>query len=108
MSPYEIVQRLTARCLIRYHIALFRFVLFLFICIHVHRASQLGTIIDRVMRKTNQVDPKRGLLRMEMLMNESAWSSARTSMIVKWTSPNNTNLVLPRQAPVHATPSLCF
>jgi hypothetical protein len=29
-------------------------------------------------------------------------------MVVKWTSPNNTNLVLPRQAPVHATPFLVF
>jgi hypothetical protein len=29
-------------------------------------------------------------------------------MVVKWTSPNNTNPVLSRQAPVHATPSLCF
>ena len=55
----------------RYRIALFRFVLFLFICIHVHRASQLGTIIDRVMRKTSQVNLKHGLLRVVMLMGES-------------------------------------
>ena len=54
----------------RYRITLFRFVSFLFICIHVHRASQLGTIIDRVMRKTSQVDPKRGLLRKAMLMDK--------------------------------------
>jgi hypothetical protein len=51
--------------------ALSRFAIFMFICIHVHRASQLGTIIDRVMRKTSQVDPKRGLLRVVMLMGES-------------------------------------
>jgi hypothetical protein len=41
-----------------------------------------------VMRKTSQVDPKRRLLLMMMLMDEPAWSSARTRMIVKWSSPN--------------------
>jgi hypothetical protein len=65
------VQRLAARCLICCRVALFRFVIFISICIHVHRASQLGTIINHVMRKTTQVDPKRGLLRMMMLMDES-------------------------------------
>jgi hypothetical protein len=29
------------------------------------------------MRKTSQVNPKHGLLRMVVLMNEPAWSSAR-------------------------------
>jgi hypothetical protein len=29
-------------------------------------------------------------------------------LIVKWASSNNTNLVLLRQAPVHATPFLVF
>jgi hypothetical protein len=38
----------------------------------MHNAFQLGTIIDRVMRKTIQVDPKRELIRMMMLMNEPA------------------------------------
>jgi hypothetical protein len=52
--------------------AIISHVLFLSIRIHVHHAFQLGTIIFRVMRKTSQVDPKRGLLRMEMLMNEPA------------------------------------
>jgi hypothetical protein len=33
---------------------------------------------------------------------------SRQKMIAKWTSSNNTNLVLFRQALVHATPSLCF
>jgi len=56
----------------RYRITLFRFVLFLLICIHVHRAFHSGAIINHVMRKMTQVDPKRGLLRMEMLMNEPA------------------------------------
>ena len=42
----------------RCRIALFRFVLFLLICIHVHRAFQLGTIIDRVMWKTTPSRPR--------------------------------------------------
>jgi hypothetical protein len=63
-------------------------VLFMSIRIHVHHAFQLGTIIDRVMRKTSQVDPKCEIIRMVMLMDEPARSSARTRMIVKWTSPN--------------------
>jgi hypothetical protein len=45
------VQRLASRCLIRCRVALFRFVIFLFICIHVHYANHLGTIINHVMRK---------------------------------------------------------
>ena len=76
----------------RYHITLFRFVLFLLICIHVHRAFQLGTIIDRVMRKTSQVDPKRGLLRMVMLVDElkdgQTEQVSEQRMVVKWTSSN--------------------
>jgi hypothetical protein len=46
------------RCLLRYRVALFKFVIFMSICIHVYRAFQLGTIINHVMRKTTQVDPK--------------------------------------------------
>jgi hypothetical protein len=46
--------------------------MFLSICIHVHNAFHLGTLINRVMRKTSQVDPKRGLLCMVMLMDEPA------------------------------------
>jgi hypothetical protein len=38
----------------------------------MHNAFHLGTIINRVMRKTSQVDPKRGLFRMVMLMDEPA------------------------------------
>jgi hypothetical protein len=83
-------------------------VIFLLICIHVHYAYHSGTLINHVMRKTTQVDPKRGLLRMVMLMDELVWSSARTRMIVKWTSPNNTKLVLFKQAPVHLPPPCCF
>jgi hypothetical protein len=45
---------------------------FLFICNHVHYAYHIGTIIHHVIRKTNQVDPKRGLLRMVVLMDEPA------------------------------------
>jgi hypothetical protein len=55
------VRHFVTRCLIRYRVALFRLVVFLFICIHVHYANHLGTFVDRVMRKTTQVDPKRGL-----------------------------------------------
>jgi cbb3-type cytochrome oxidase subunit 1 len=40
---YEVVQRLAARCLIRYHVAVFRFVIFLSIYIHVHNAFHSGT-----------------------------------------------------------------
>jgi hypothetical protein len=54
----------------RYRIALFRFVLFLLICIHVHNAFHLGTLNNRVMRKMSQVDLKHGLLRMVVLMDE--------------------------------------
>jgi hypothetical protein len=41
--PYEIVQRLTARYLIRGHVVIFSLVLFLSICIHVHNAFHSGT-----------------------------------------------------------------
>jgi hypothetical protein len=60
------------RCLIRYRVALFRFVIFMSICIHVHNAFHSGTLINHVMRKTSQVDPKHGLLRMVVLMDEPA------------------------------------
>jgi hypothetical protein len=50
--PYETIQRLAARCLIRYRVALFRFVIFLSICIHVHNAFHSGTWINHVMRRT--------------------------------------------------------
>jgi hypothetical protein len=36
----------------------------------MHNAFQLGTIIDRVMRKTSQVDPKRELIRRMKLMDQ--------------------------------------
>jgi hypothetical protein len=61
---------LATRYLMRYRIALFRFVLFLLICIHVHNAFHLGTLNNRVMRKMSQVDLKHGLLRMVVLMDE--------------------------------------
>jgi hypothetical protein len=44
----------------------------MFICIHVHYAYHIGTIILHVIRKTNQVDPKRGLLHMVVLMDGPA------------------------------------
>ncbi len=72
MFSYEIVQRFITKCLILIGVALFRFVLFLSICIHVHNAFHSGTLISRVMWKMTQVDPKRGLLRMVMLMDEPA------------------------------------
>jgi hypothetical protein len=50
--PYEIVQRLAARCLIRGHVVIFSLILFLFISIHVHYANHLGTFVDHVMRRT--------------------------------------------------------
>ena len=58
--------------LILFGMAIISRVLFMAIYIHVHHAFQLGTIIDRVMRKTSQVDPKRGLIRRMMLMDEPA------------------------------------
>jgi hypothetical protein len=64
------VRRFVTKYLIRYRVALFRFALFLFICIHVHNAFHSGTLINRAMRKTSQVDPKRGLIRRMMLMDE--------------------------------------
>jgi hypothetical protein len=38
-SEYKGDKSFDIRCLIRYRVALFRFVLFLFICIHVHYAN---------------------------------------------------------------------
>ena len=70
MFPYKIIQRLATKCLMRYRIALFRFVLFPSICIHVHNAFHSGAIINHVMRKMTQVDPKRGLIRRMMLMDK--------------------------------------
>jgi hypothetical protein len=50
------------------------------------------------MRKTSQVNPKRGLLHMVMLMNGTEDGHTKQvseqKMIAKWTSSNNTNLVL--------------
>jgi hypothetical protein len=66
------VQRLVVRCLIRYRVVLFRFEIFLSICIHMHNAFYSGTLINRAMRKTSQVDPKHGLIRRMKLMNEPA------------------------------------
>jgi hypothetical protein len=37
----------------------------------MHNAFHSGTLINRAMRKTSQVDPKHGLLRMVKLMDES-------------------------------------
>ena len=71
-----------------------------------------GTINNRVMRKTNQVDPKRGLIRRMMLMNRTEDGQTKQvseqKMVTKWSPPNNTNLVLLRQAPVHSPPPWCF
>jgi hypothetical protein len=67
--PNKTVQRLAARRLIRYRVILFRFKIFLSICIHVHNAFHSGTLYNRVMQKTSQVDPKRGLTRRMMQMD---------------------------------------
>jgi hypothetical protein len=71
---YESVQRLATRCLIRYRVALFRFVIFLFICIHVHFTNHLGTLINhvrqRIKAKSTQDDVTGGLLCKTMLMDE--------------------------------------
>jgi hypothetical protein len=58
------------RGLIRYRVILFRFKIFMSICIHVHNAYHSDTLINCVMWKTTQVDPKRGLIRKMMLMDE--------------------------------------
>jgi hypothetical protein len=64
------------------------------------------------MRKTIQVDPKRGLLRMVMLMDQPEDGQIKQvlgrGILVKRTSSNNTNIVLFRQAPVHLPPPWCF
>jgi hypothetical protein len=54
----NVEMHLAFKCLIQYPVAIFSLVLFLFICIHVHYAKHLGTIITHVMRKTTQVDPR--------------------------------------------------
>jgi hypothetical protein len=55
------------RGIIRYRVVLFRFEIFLSICIHVHNAFHLGTLIDHVMQKTSQFD-----LRITQRLNISA------------------------------------
>ena len=70
MFSYKIVRRFVTKYLILVGVALFRFVIFSSICIHVHNAFHSGTLINRVMRKMSQVDPKRGLLRKAMLMDK--------------------------------------
>jgi hypothetical protein len=55
---YEMVRRFVTRFLIRCHVAIFSLVLFMSICIHVHHAFQLGTLVNHVMRRTNQADPR--------------------------------------------------
>jgi hypothetical protein len=52
------VQRFTARCLIRCRIAIFSLVLLLSICIYVHNAFHLGAIINHVMQKTTPSQPR--------------------------------------------------
>jgi hypothetical protein len=51
--------------------------LFLFICIHVHYANHLGTLINHELSRP-QDDVTGGLLRIVMLVDEPAGSSART------------------------------
>jgi hypothetical protein len=70
------------------------------------------TINNRVMRKMSQSRPQ-ARANPQDEADELIWrwideTSIRTRMIVKWTSPNNTNLVLFRQAPVHSPPPCCF
>jgi hypothetical protein len=56
-------------------------VLVLFKFIHVHYAFHLGTIINYVMRKMSQVDPKRGLIREVMrMMNLKMVKSSKCSV----------------------------
>jgi hypothetical protein len=103
----SVVLHLAIKSLLFYRVALFRFVIFLSMCIHVHNAFHLGTIIIHVMRKTTQVDPKRGLLRMVMLMDRrnkyqnKRWSSSGRRL-------TNTNLVFFQASSGAFAPSLCF
>jgi hypothetical protein len=46
------------------------FMIFLSICIDMHNAFHSGTLNNRVMRKSSQVDPKRGLIRRMKLMDQ--------------------------------------
>jgi hypothetical protein len=41
-------------------VVLFRFVIFMFICIHVHYANHLGTFIDYLIRRTKSESTTRG------------------------------------------------
>jgi hypothetical protein len=67
---YKIVRRFVTKCLLLVGVTLFRFVIFPSICIHVHNASHSGTLINRVMPKISQVDPKHGLIRKMKLMDQ--------------------------------------
>jgi hypothetical protein len=64
------------------------------------------------MRKKNQVDLKRGLLHMVKLKDERKDGWPNKCQDKEWSSSahrlTNTNLVLLRQAPVHATLFLVF
>jgi hypothetical protein len=105
------------RCLIRYRVALFRLVIFLSICIHVHNAFHSGTLFNHVKRKTIQVDP-RLMQRLDISARQHRQSDqpkdgqieqvSEQRLIAKWASSNNTNLVLSRQAPVYLPPPCCF
>jgi hypothetical protein len=89
---YKIIRRFVTKCLVLVGVVLFRFIIFLSICIHVHYAFHLGTIINRVMRKTSQVDPKRGLIRVVVQMNKHEEGQteqvSEQRLIVRWTSSN--------------------
>jgi hypothetical protein len=64
------------------------------------------------MWKTSQVDRKRRLLRMVMLMNGTEVGQTKQvseqKMIAMWTSSNNTNLVLLQASPGAFSTSLLF
>jgi hypothetical protein len=55
-------------------------------------AFHSGTLINHVKRKTSQVDPKRGLLRMVVRMDKPEEGQteqvSELKLIAKWTSPN--------------------
>jgi hypothetical protein len=79
---------------------------------HFIQVRELATWCGESELSRPQDNVTRELFHKMMLMNGTEDGQRKQvseqKMIAKWTTSNNTNLVLSRQAPVHATPSLCF
>jgi hypothetical protein len=97
-GTYKWLQCLASQCLIHRHTTLFCPVIFLLLFIHMHFAYHLGTLIDHVMWKTI----------VGLISKWCWWINQRSGwfdhvpgweMLTKWSSSNNTDLVLSQASP---------